>query len=268
MASTRLVRLIATLLAAGLVAAIATAPSAAAPATGVSLAEAAAKNSAKFPPRPRLPANFSGRGRWIVQDLGENVPFTWEGRDGNSVMTAGNKNEDIYYKNLIYGDTLYTITYEWPGLTEEEKGLCVPFKGLDRRWLNGTLLKSSRYVGREILQGKPNRFVHHWRAGVVFFGDLQPNPGNPKFPRIPAQLTDIYVGQGDNTRWWKALQFGVQNQLDPALDEWLEMRTFTRRPGKVTLPPECKPVPPASDSASDFFGDLINALLQALQPQA
>ncbi|WP_369780543.1 hypothetical protein [Streptomyces sp. R33] len=41
------------------------------------------------PPPPRLPRNFRGKGKWIVQDLGITVPFTWEGRDGDSQMTAG-----------------------------------------------------------------------------------------------------------------------------------------------------------------------------------
>jgi hypothetical protein len=57
-------------------------------------------------------------------------------------------------------------------------------------------------------------------------------------------LADIYVGQGDPTRWWKVLHFGVQNQFDPALDEWLEMDTFSLRAGTVTLPAECKVTAP------------------------
>jgi hypothetical protein len=38
------------------------------------------------PSPPRLPANFRGRGRFIVSDLGVNVPFSWEGNRGNSQM--------------------------------------------------------------------------------------------------------------------------------------------------------------------------------------
>jgi hypothetical protein len=35
------------------------------------------------------------------------------------------------------------------------------------------------------------------------------------------------------------LQFGLQNLFDPQLDEWFMMTTFSRRPGRVTLPVNC-----------------------------
>jgi hypothetical protein len=225
-------------------------------------ASSAARSQDRLPPLPRLPRDFRGRGRYLVPDMDVDVPFTWQGRGGDSVMEAGGKDEKIWFQNLIYDGTLYTITYEWPGVDEVA---CVPFKGLDRGWLNGKLLKTSRYVGREVLVGTPNRRVHHWRAGLVFLQDLQPKPGQPAFPRIPAMVADIYVGQGNQSRWWKLLQFGVQNQFDPSLDEWLEMDTFSLRPGKVTLPDECKRVQPPPQSLSDILRDLLKDLFGSLQ---
>ena len=41
-----------------------------------------------------------------------NVPFTWQGSGGNSQMTAGGENDPIYFTNLIFGNSLYTITYK------------------------------------------------------------------------------------------------------------------------------------------------------------
>ena len=136
---------------------------------------------------PQLPRDFRGVGRYIVPDLNENVAFTWQGKDGNSQMTAGGPKDRIWFENLIYRGTLYTITYEWPGLKEEEKAKCVAFGGLDRDWLNGTLLKTSRYVGKEVLQGDAEsaceplegRFGvptgHPARSGPAF---ISPDPSN------------------------------------------------------------------------------------------
>ena len=45
-----------------------------------------------------------------------NVPFTWRGSGGNSQMIAGGENYPIYFTNLIFGNSLYTITYRWPGV--------------------------------------------------------------------------------------------------------------------------------------------------------
>jgi len=61
-------------------------------------------------------------------------------------------------------------------------------------------------------------------------------------------VADIYVSQGDRTRWWKVLQFGIQNQFDPALDEWFEMDTFSHRAGTVTLPRKCRKVQPTAQT--------------------
>jgi hypothetical protein len=248
-ASTRVLRLIAPVAVGCLIAIVAITPS------------LAAEPDKKPPQMPQLPRDFRGVGRYIVPDLNENVPFTWQGKDGDSQMTAGGPKDRIWFENLIYRGALYTITYEWPGLKEEEKAKCVAFGGLDRDWLNGTLLKTSRYVGKEVLQGTPNRYVNHWRAGLVFLQDIQPDPGQPLFPRIPAMVADIYVSQEDPTKWWKVLQFGVQNALDPALDEWFEMDTFSPKAGKVTLPPECRKVQPTAQTLERILRDLLRSLL-------
>src|SRR5437764_12847741 len=76
------------------------------------------ERSSRRPPPPRLPRNFRGRGRWIVRDLGITVPFTWRGRNGNSQMVAGGPRYRIWFTNLIYHDTLYTLTYRWPGVSQ------------------------------------------------------------------------------------------------------------------------------------------------------
>jgi hypothetical protein len=77
----------------------------------------------------------------------------------------------------------------------------------------------ARFVGPEVLQGVRNRYVDHWRGGIV-------------------------VGQKDPSQWWQGLQFGFQNLYDPQLDEWFTMTTFSHRPGPVTLPPTCPPPGP------------------------
>src|SRR6266540_3456504 len=71
-----------------------------------------AKRLGSHVPRPpHLPRDFRGQGRWIVRDLGINVPFSWRGRNGNSRMIAGGPQYPIWFTNLIYHNTLYTLTY-------------------------------------------------------------------------------------------------------------------------------------------------------------
>nr|WSX53412.1 hypothetical protein OG409_33525 [Streptomyces sp. NBC_00974] len=43
-----------------------------------------------------------------MRDLDITVPFTWEGRDGDSQMTAGGPQYPIWFTNLIHHGTLYT----------------------------------------------------------------------------------------------------------------------------------------------------------------
>ena len=91
------------------------------------------QDSTPAPRPPRLPGNFRGKGRWIVRDLGITVPFSWEGRNGDSQMIAGGPKYPIWFTNLIYHGTLYTLTYKWPGLTEHP---CSRIPGFDLDGLN------------------------------------------------------------------------------------------------------------------------------------
>ncbi|WP_405419614.1 hypothetical protein [Streptomyces erythrochromogenes] len=184
------------------------------------------------PPPPRLPRDFRGKGKWIVRDLDITVPFTWEGRNGDSQMTAGGPQYPIWFTNLIYHGTLYTLTYKWPGLNEHP---CSTIPGFSLEDLNRGF-EGARFVGRETLRRTPQRHVNHWRVGVVL---PQLPPGN--YPRLPLALGDIYVDENDRGTFWQVLQFGVQNLYDPELDEWLVMDTFEHRPGTVTLPARCEP---------------------------
>ncbi|WP_152627268.1 hypothetical protein [Streptacidiphilus melanogenes] len=193
-------------------------------------AHADTRHSRHAPLPPRLPRDFRGKGTYIVPDLGITVPFSWEGRNGDSQMVAGGPGYPIWFTNLIYHGKLYTLTYKWPGLTEHP---CSQIPGFDLDQLNQAL-GGARFVGREVLQGKPDRYVNHWRVGVVL---PKLPPGN--FLRLPLALGDVYVDQNDRGTFWQVLQFGVQNLFDPELDEWLVMRTFEHKPGTVTLPSSC-----------------------------
>ena len=90
---------------------------------------------------------------------------------------------------MIWHNSLYTLTYKWPNVTNHP---CDKIPGFFNLHLLNQGFKNARFVGREILQGRPNRHVNHWRAGVVF---PQLPPGN--FPRIGLALGDIYVDQGN-----------------------------------------------------------------------
>jgi hypothetical protein len=188
--------------------------------------------STPTPRPPRLPRDFRGKGKWVVRDLGITVPFSWEGRNGDSQMIAGGPRYPIWFTNLIYHGTLYTLTYKWPGLTQHP---CSQIPGFDLNQLNRAF-RGARFVGREILQRRPNRHVNHWRVGVVL-----PKRPPGKFLRFPLALGDIYVDQDDRSTFWQVLQFGIQNLYDPELDEWLVMDTFKHKPGTVTLPRRCPP---------------------------
>ncbi|MFD0786203.1 hypothetical protein ACFQZ8_20075 [Micromonospora azadirachtae] len=187
------------------------------------------------PRPPLLPADFRGEGRYIVRDLGIDVPFTWQGRGGDSQMTAGGPEHPIWFTNLIYRNTLYTLTYKWPGIPPDPPRQCDRVGFFNRQIFND-LLKTARFVGPETLQGTTNRRVDHWRVGVVG-GSTQPGEN----PRFPIALGDVYVDQRNPSQWWQVLQFGFQNLFDPALDEWFTMTTFSHRPGQVTLPDRCPP---------------------------
>jgi hypothetical protein len=237
MAATWLGRMLTATAAAGLIAATVITPGPAdvpqLPRT--TLASATVPAGPTTPRPPRLPANFRGKGRYIVRDLGVDVPFTWHGSRGNSQMIAGGPQYRIWFTNLIYRNTLYTVTYKWPGIPLNPNRRCDKAGAFSRQDLNNGLRKS-RFVGPEILQGSRNRHVDHWRLGVVV-GSRRPG----KHLRFPFALGDIYVDQKDPSQWWQVLQFGLQNLYDPQLDEWFTMRTSaicqgrSRFPGRVRL---------------------------------
>jgi hypothetical protein len=194
-----------------------------------------AKQRSQDPPTPELPRDFQGKGRYIVRDLGVDVPFTWEGRDGDSQMIAGGPGQRIWFTNVIYRDTLYTLTYRWPGIPRRPPQPCHKVGAFSLDDLNNRLLSTSRFVGREILEQRPPRHVNHWRVGIVLGRDDP--PGNHF--RIPVLEADFYVAQGDPSTIWQVLHFGFQNLYDPELDEWMKMKSFDHAPGEVTLPSSC-----------------------------
>jgi hypothetical protein len=210
---------------------------------------AVVRGATKEPSPPRFPRNFHGTGRYVVKDLGVEVPFTWDGRDGDSQMIAGNEQSAIHFTNVISGGYLYTLTYKWPGIPRLPCSKVGPFT-LEQ--LNA-FLATSRFVGPEILEGKQTRRVNHFRAGVVWDAPPElvpptlvtpvggtPDAGAGRVPlRFPLMLGDFYVDRKDPTKFWQVLHFGLQNLYDEQLDEWIVMDTFDRGAGTVTLPEEC-----------------------------
>lgn len=193
--------------------------------------------STEAPLPPQLPRDFKWKGRYIVRDLGVDVSFTWNGKDGNSQMIAGSWEEPIYFTNIIFGDYLYTLTYKWP-TPIPDPGKCIKVGKFTLDELNLYLLLTSRYVGAEILEETEFRYVHHFRVGVVW---EEPPKTPPTLPivRVPIMLGDFYVDQGDSTKFWKVLHFGLQNLYDPALDEWMVLDSLENSAGEVALPIEC-----------------------------
>lgn len=190
---------------------------------------------------PQFPQNFQWTGRWVVDDLVPpvDVPFTWQGNNGNGQMTAGGPSYPVYFTNLIYNDRLYTKTYKWPNVVPPVADTCVCLGRLSPETLNACV-GSARYVGQEVLEDETPHCVNHFRLAVVL--PVTPPPHfpfyNPPFT-IPLMEGDFYVDAQDSTKIWKVLHFGFQNLLDPALDEWAVMEAFDDSPGQITLPPDC-----------------------------
>lgn len=203
----------------------------------------------KNPAPPQLPRNFSWKGRYIVADLidprtgtlGIDVPFTWEGVDGDVQMIAGGENYPIYFTNFIYQNHLYTYTYKWPGLQPEflpPLEPCEPLLEFSLEDLNAILATAS-YVGPLILEKtthlKRCQRVNHFRVPIV-----TPPPQPPGFYfRLPLILGDFFVDSTDSSKFWQVLHFGIQNLYDPNLDEWIFIQKFKDCPGKIILPPAC-----------------------------
>lgn len=183
-------------------------------------------------PRPRLPSDFRGSGRYLVPVYGFNVPFVWRGGGGNSEMIAGGDAYPIYFINLIYGGSLYTITYRWPGVNDHP---CSRIPGFTLDTLN-QIFAGAAYVGPEVLNRNRRLYVNHWRLAAAV------PVGLPGFVLpIPAAEADIYVDESDPTTFRRVLHFGFQNLYAPDLDEWIVMHSFKHAAGAVTLPPTCQP---------------------------
>jgi len=200
-----------------------------------------AAGSDSGPPPPQIPRDFQWTGRYLVPDLDADVPFTWNGADGNFQMIAGDEDSPIHFTNLIYDGHLYTLTYEWPGVPRNPCSKVGPFTLDD---LN-TGLESARFVGPETLEGPKPRKVNHFRAGVVWEPGpevIPPIPGVPQV-RIPIMSGDLYVDRKDPEKLWKVLQFGLQNLYDANLDEWIVIDSSKPKAGKVSLPDECASAP-------------------------
>ena len=177
------------------------------------------------------------------------------GRQGRQQPNdAGGDKYPIHFTNVIYDGNLYTLTYKWPGVARRP---CTAVGAFSLDDFN-KFMEASRYVGAETLDADKPRRVHHFRAGVVWEPPpevlppdiITPVGGIPETDdtnarlRMPIMLGDFYVDQKDPSTFWQVLHFGMQNLYDPDLDEWIVMKTFSKAPGKVTLPDECESLPP------------------------
>ncbi len=211
--------------------------------TGATTASTVTTAAAGDASPPQIPADFTWSGRYVVQDLGFDVPFTWEGRDGNFQMVAGGDDQPIHFTYLITDGTLYTLTYEWPDIPRQPCSNVGPMT-LDE--LNEGLA-NAHFVGAETLEGAAFPDVNHFRVGVSM--ELPPGvvPTIPGVPlRIPIMAGDFYVDRDDPTTLSKVLHFGLQNLYAPELDEWIIIDEASDEPGEVSLPDECADAAPPS----------------------
>lgn len=197
-----------------------------------------ASDRADSPEPPRIPDDFTWTGRYAVPDLDLEVPFTWQGRDGDFQMVAGGKKHPIHFTNVIHEGQLYTLTYRWPDVPRQA---CSHVGAFTLDALNEGFAEAS-FAGRETLhRGDADLEVNHFRSvGVI---DLPPGmiegmeEGLPL--RIPLMAGDIYVDAEDGSKLRQLLHFGLQNLYDPNLDEWILIDEIDDAPGKVSLPGEC-----------------------------
>ena len=163
-------------------------------------------------------------------------------------MIAGGKaNEPIHFTNLLFDGELYTLTYKWFDTLPPDNDECVCLGRLSLQTLNACF-ETSRYVGREVLVDRAvRRPTNHYRVGVL----LGNSENKPPAIRAPIMEGDFYVDPKNPARFWKLLHFGLQNLLDPALDEWITLKKFKGSAGEIALPPECKP---SSCPDQDVFG--------------
>jgi hypothetical protein len=208
-------------------------------ALAVLVATPAAAGSA--PPPPQLPRNFHGKGTYVVKDLGVEVPFTWDAKDGDMQMVAGGPGEPIWFTNIIAGGTLYTLTYTWPGIDRRPCSRIGPYTLAE---FNRGLAKA-HFVGPEILLTPTRRNVDHFRAAFAYEppADVVPPLGGGVQLRIPLMSGDFYVDRKDSTKFWQVLHFGLQNLYASDLDEWIVMDTFRTGAGTVDVPAECSSQP-------------------------
>lgn len=186
------------------------------------------------PSPPKLPKNFQGRGTYVVPSLGKTgttVPFWWNGKNGNFRMVAGSRKHKIWFTNAVINGNLYTYTYKWPGIPSVP---CEPIPGASRTGFNKAVKAAASFVGPETIFTSPSRQVSHWRMGGAF----TPFDGVPI--RFPLAQADIYVDKNDSRIWRQVLHFGYQNLYAKDLDEWIQLKSWKLKPGKVKMPGACK----------------------------
>jgi hypothetical protein len=191
---------------------------------------------AKVPQIPTTEFTWKGTFRANGAKLGEpsvTAPLIISGKkhEGffNLYMQQGSETDPkIWVENLIYKNSLYTITHRWHReVPEGIRGVCFKSPGISVRDLNG-ILKSSRFVGPEIVDDKP---VNHFRSSClssIAFGLIKVNI-----------FSDIYVPQDSSYPWVRWLQFGDGVSLDLHDDEWFLFDRYKHTADHIELPAAC-----------------------------
>lgn len=160
----------------------------------------------------------------------------------NLYMEQGSEDEDspVWVENLVFEDSLYTITHRWHLEIPWYLKLCVVSPNISVDDLNGILL-SSRHVGLEKIGGTP---MNHFRTSCLTGPRAEPTPAPPttKFP--VSIFSDIYVRPGRSYPWERWLQFGDGVGLDTQHDEWFLFDEWNHNPKDIELPLLCHvPIP-------------------------